>query len=257
MISDLQQLEESALAELETAKTEDQFLVVRTKYIGRKGLLTGLLRNIAQVPDAEKPLFGKLCNELKNLLNGKIEEALQRQAIRKKEDVLLKEKIDVTLPGSVIKCGRIHPVIQVRREICAIFASFGFSVVEGPEIELDYYNFEALNIPKDHPARDMQDTFYIEDNIVLRTHTSPVQVRIMEKIQPPLRILSPGKVYRRDSDVSHTPMFNQIEGLLVDKGVSFGDLKGILTAFLKKFSGRVLRYDFVPVFFLLLNHRLK
>jgi phenylalanyl-tRNA synthetase alpha chain len=249
MISELQQLEESALAELETAKTEDQFLLVRTKYIGRKGLLTGLLRNIAQVPDAEKPLFGKLCNELKNLLNTKIEEALQRQAIRKKEDILLKEKIDVTLPGSVIKCGRIHPVIQVRREICAIFASFGFSVVEGPEVELDYYNFEALNIPKDHPARDMQDTFYIEDNIVLRTHTSPVQVRIMEKIQPPLRILSPGKVYRRDSDVSHTPMFNQIEGLLVDKGVSFGDLKGILTAFLKKIFGEGTTLRFRPSFF--------
>ena len=249
MISELQQLEESALAELETAKTEDQFLLIRTKYIGRKGLLTGLLRNIAQVPDAEKPLFGKLCNELKNLLNTKIEEALQRQAIRKKEDVLLKEKIDITLPGSVIKCGRIHPVIQVRREICAIFASFGFSVVEGPEIELDYYNFEALNIPKDHPARDMQDTFYIEDNIVLRTHTSPVQVRIMEKIQPPLRILSPGKVYRRDSDVSHTPMFNQIEGLLVDKGVSFGDLKGILTAFLKKIFGEGTTLRFRPSFF--------
>ena len=249
MISELQQLEESALAELETAKTEDQFLLIRTKYIGRKGLLTGLLRNIAQVPDAEKPLFGKLCNELKNLLNTKIEEALQRQAIRKKEDILLKEKIDVTLPGSVIKCGRIHPVIQVRREICAIFASFGFSVVEGPEVELDYYNFEALNIPKDHPARDMQDTFYIEDNIVLRTHTSPVQVRIMEKIQPPLRILSPGKVYRRDSDVSHTPMFNQIEGLLVDKGVSFGDLKGILTAFLKKIFGEGTTLRFRPSFF--------
>ena len=249
MISELQQLEESALAELETAKTEDQFLLVRTKYIGRKGLLTGLLRNIAQVPDAEKPLFGKLCNELKNLLNSKIEDALQRQAIRKKEDILLKEKIDVTLPGSVVKCGRIHPVIQVRREICAIFASFGFSIVEGPEIELDYYNFEALNIPKDHPARDMQDTFYIEDNIVLRTHTSPVQVRIMEKIKPPLRILSPGKVYRRDSDVSHTPMFNQIEGLLVDKGVSFGDLKGILTAFLKKIFGEGTTLRFRPSFF--------
>ncbi|MCX5848288.1 MAG: phenylalanine--tRNA ligase subunit alpha [Deltaproteobacteria bacterium] len=249
MISKLQQLKENALAELQTAKTEDQFLAVRTKYIGRKGLLTGLLRNIAQVSDAEKPLFGKLCNELKNLLNDKIEEELQQQAIRNKEDVLLKEKIDVTLPGSVIKCGRIHPVIQIRREICSIFASFGFSVVEGPEVELDYYNFEALNIAKDHPARDMQDTFYIEDNIVLRTHTSPVQVRVMEKVQPPLRILSPGRVYRRDSDVSHTPMFHQIEGLLVDKGVSFGDLKGILTAFLKKIFGEGTTLRFRPSFF--------
>jgi phenylalanyl-tRNA synthetase alpha chain len=249
MISELQQLEKDALAELKTAKTEDQFLNVRTKYLGRKGLLTGLLRNIAKVSEAEKPLFGKLCNELKNFLNSKIEEALQQQAVRNKEDILLKEKIDVTLPGSSIKCGRIHPVIQVRREICSIFSSFGFSVVEGPEIELDYYNFEALNIPKDHPARDMQDTFYIEDNIVLRTHTSPVQVRIMEKVRPPLRILSPGKVYRRDSDVSHTPMFHQIEGLLVDKGVSFGDLKGILTAFLKKMFGDGTTLRFRPSFF--------
>lgn len=249
MISELQQLEKDALAELETAKTEDQFSDIRIKYLGRKGLLTGLLRNIAQVPEAEKPLFGKLCNELKNLLNGKIDEALKQQATRNKEDILLKEKIDVTLPGNAIKCGRIHPVIQVRREICSIFASFGFSVVEGPEIELDYYNFEALNIPKDHPARDMQDTFYIEDNIVLRTHTSPVQVRVMEKVSPPLRILSPGKVYRRDSDVSHTPMFHQIEGLLVDRGVSFGDLKGILTAFLKKIFGGNTTLRFRPSFF--------
>jgi phenylalanyl-tRNA synthetase alpha chain len=249
MISELQQLGKDALAELKTAKTEEQFLNIRTKYLGRKGLLTGLLRNIAQVSDDEKPLFGKRCNELKNVLNAKIDEELQQQANRNKEDVLLREKIDVTLPGSVVKCGRIHPVIQIRREICSVFASFGFSIVEGPELELDYYNFEALNIPKDHPARDMQDTFYIEENIVLRTHTSPVQVRIMEKVRPPLRILSPGKVYRRDSDISHTPMFHQIEGLLVDKGVNFGDLKGILTAFLKKIFGSATTLRFRPSFF--------
>ena len=249
MISELKDLQEKALAELEKAETEDQFLAIRTKYIGRKGLLTGLLRNIAQVSDVDKPLFGKQCNELKNLLNARIEEALQTQATRKKEDILLKEKIDVTLPGSLIRTGRLHPIIQIRQEICSIFASFGFSIVEGPEVELDYYNFEALNIPKNHPARDMQDTFYIEDNIVLRTHTSPVQVRVMEKVKPPLRILSPGKVYRRDSDVSHTPMFHQIEGLLVDKGVSFGDLKGILTAFLKKIFGEGTTLRFRPSFF--------
>jgi len=249
MINELKQLEINALAELQTAKTEDQFSNIRTKYLGRKGLLTGLLRNIAQVSDADKPLFGKLCNELKNLLNDRIEESLRKHAVQNKEDILLKEKIDVTLPGNAIKYGRIHPVIQIKREICSIFASFGFSVVEGPEIELDYYNFEALNIPKDHPARDMQDTFYISDNVVLRTHTSPVQVRIMEKVRPPLRILSPGKVYRRDSDVSHTPMFHQIEGLLVDKGISFGDLKGILTAFLKKIFGENTTLRFRPSFF--------
>jgi phenylalanyl-tRNA synthetase alpha chain len=249
MMNELHQLEKDALAELNTAGTEEQFLNIKTKYLGRKGLLTGLLRNVAQVPDKEKPLFGKLCNELKNSLNAKIDEAIGRQATRNREEILLKEKIDVTLPGKFVKYGRLHPVVQIRREICSIFASFGFSVVEGPEIELDYYNFEALNMPKDHPARDMQDTFYIEDNIVLRTHTSPVQVRVMEKTQPPLRILSPGKVYRRDSDVSHTPMFHQIEGLLVDKGVTFGDLKGILTAFLKKIFGEGTVLRFRPSFF--------
>ncbi len=249
MIEDLQKLEKDALAELEAAAEEDQILAIRTKYLGRKGLLTGVLRNIAQVSEAEKPLFGKRCNEVKELLNTRIEEALQRQTDRKKNDIVSKEKIDVTLPGRTVKYGRIHPVIQIRGEICSIFASFGFSVVEGPEVELDYYNFEALNIPKDHPARDMQDTFYIEENIVLRTHTSPVQVRVMEKIKPPVRILSPGRVYRRDSDVSHTPMFHQIEGLLVDKGISFSDLKGILTAFLKKVFGEDTTLRFRPSFF--------
>lgn len=249
MISDILQLEKSALGELAQAKTQEAILAVRTKYLGRKGLLTGLLRNIAHVPVDEKPLFGKRCNEVKELLDVKIEEALKLQAESKKEAILAKEKIDVTLPGRSIPPGRIHPVIQIRREICEIFASFGFSVVEGPEVELDYYNFESLNIPKDHPARDMQDTFYIEDNMVLRTHTSPVQVRIMEKVQPPVRILSPGRVYRPDSDVSHTPMFHQIEGLLVDRGISFADLKGILTAFLKKVFGSETVLRFRPSFF--------
>lgn len=249
MISELQQLEKNAFAELKTAQTEEQLLHIKTKYLGRKGFLTGLLRNIAQVPEEEKPAFGKRCNEVKHSLESTIDAALQRQSQRNKEDILLKETIDVTLPGNVVHCGTIHPVVQIRREICSIFSSYGFSIVEGPEIELDYYNFEALNIPPDHPARDMQDTFYIDEKIVLRTHTSPVQVRIMEQVRPPLRILSPGKVYRRDSDVSHTPMFNQIEGLLVDKGVTFGDLKGILTGFLRQIFGDNTLLRFRPSFF--------
>lgn len=249
MIADIQQLEKDALSELAQAEAEDSILAVRTKYLGRKGLLTGMLRNIAQVPVEEKPLFGKRCNEVKVLLDAKILEALQNQTQGNKEKTLAKQTIDVTLPGRGIRPGKVHPIIQIRREICDIFASFGFSVVEGPEVELDYYNFEALNIPKDHPARDMQDTFYIADNMVLRTHTSPVQVRIMEKVKPPVRILSPGRVYRPDSDVSHTPMFHQIEGLLVDQGVSFADLKGILTAFLKKVFGDDTTLRFRPSFF--------
>ncbi|HOQ71811.1 MAG TPA: phenylalanine--tRNA ligase subunit alpha, partial [Smithellaceae bacterium] len=249
MTGDLQLLEKDALAELEKAGGEDSILAVRTKYLGRKGLLTGMLRNISSVPAEERRVFGMRCNEVKELLEKNIEEALRRKAEDQKAEWLAAQQIDVTLPGRGIRAGRVHPVIQIRNEICGIFAAFGFSVVEGPEVELDYYNFEALNIPKDHPARDMQDTFYIEDNMVLRTHTSPVQVRIMEKAKPPVRILSPGRVYRPDSDVSHTPMFHQIEGLLVDRGVSFGDLKGILTAFLRKVFGEGTILRFRPSFF--------
>jgi phenylalanyl-tRNA synthetase alpha chain len=249
MTGELEALREQADVELRKAGTEEELLAIRTRYLGRKGLLTGLLRNIANVPSEARPQFGKDCNEVKEDLSARIDRILAGMASAKKEGALLSERIDVTLPGRGVRHGRIHPVIQVREEICRIFAGLGFSVVEGPEVELDYYNFEALNIPKDHPARDMQDTFYVEDNIVLRTHTSPVQVRIMEKTKPPVRILSPGRVYRRDSDISHTPMFHQIEGLLVDRGITFGDLKGVLTAFLKQVFGEQTALRFRPSFF--------
>ena len=249
MIHDLEELRLKAVAELNKAETEEALLSIKTRYLGRKGLLTGLLRNISQVSPEERPLFGKRSNEIKQILTGAIDEALQRLSLKKREQALLLEKIDVTLPGRAVRPGRLHPIIRVSREICDIFAGLGFSVVEGPEIEFDYYNFEALNIPKDHPARDMQDTFYIEENIVLRTHTSPVQIRTMEKQKPPVRILSPGRVYRPDSDISHTPMFHQIEGLLVDKGITFGDLKGVLTFFIGKIFGEDTAIRFRPSFF--------
>jgi phenylalanyl-tRNA synthetase alpha chain len=249
MINDLEELQKKAEEELSRAGTEEELLVIKTKYLGRKGLLTGLLRNITSLPTEERALFGKRSNEVKDILTAKIEDILQDIASRKRDETLLRERIDVTLPGRGIRYGRIHPVTQVSREICEIFAGLGFSVVEGPEVELDYYNFEALNIPKDHPARDMQDTFYVEENIVLRTHTSPVQIRTMEKQKPPVRILSPGRVYRPDSDVSHTPMFHQIEGLLVDRGITFGDLKGVLTFFIKKVFGEETAIRFRPSFF--------
>ena len=249
MTGELEALREQAEVELRKAGTEEELLAIRTRYLGRKGLLTGLLRNIANVPSEARPQFGKDCNEVKEDLSARIDGILAGMVSARKEAALLSERIDVTLPGRGVRQGRIHPVIQVREEICRIFAGLGFSVVEGPEVELDYYNFEALNIPKEHPARDMQDTFYIEDNIVLRTHTSPVQVRIMEKTKPPVRILSPGRVYRRDSDISHTPMFHQIEGLLVDRGITFGDLKGVLTAFLKQVFGEQTALRFRPSFF--------
>lgn len=249
MIAELEDLQKKAEAEIAEVRTEKDLLDVKTRYLGRKGLLTGLLRNIGNVSPEERPLFGKQSNEVKEILTEKIEAALAGIKVIEKGDILAREKVDVTLEGRRIKPGKLHPVTQVRNEICSIFASFGFSVVEGPEVELDYYNFEALNIPKDHPARDMQDTFYIEDNIVLRTHTSPVQIRTMLKQAPPVRILSPGRVYRPDSDVSHTPMFHQIEGLLVDKGISFADLKGILTVFLQEVFGAGTRLRFRPSFF--------
>ena len=249
MIKDLEELQKKAEEELSRAGTEEELLVIKTKYLGRKGLLTGLLRNITSLPTEERALFGKRSNEVKDILTAKIEDILQDIASHKRDETLLRERIDVTLPGRGIRYGRIHPVTQVSREICDIFAGLGFSIVEGPEVELDYYNFEALNIPKDHPARDMQDTFYVEENIVLRTHTSPVQIRTMEKQKPPVRILSPGRVYRPDSDVSHTPMFHQIEGLLVDRGMTFGDLKGVLPFFIKKVFGEETAIRFRPSFF--------
>jgi phenylalanyl-tRNA synthetase alpha chain len=249
MTEALRVLREEAEAELRQAATEEGLQAIRTRYLGRKGLLTGLLRNIANVAPADRPQFGQECNEIKEALSARIDGLLAELASSKKDETLLRERIDVTLPGRSVRHGRLHPVTQVRDEICRIFAGLGFSVVEGPEVELDYYNFEALNIPKDHPARDMQDTFYVEDNVVLRTHTSPVQVRIMEKTKPPVRILSPGRVYRRDSDISHTPMFHQIEGLLVDRGITFGDLKGVLTVFLKQIFGEDTAPRFRPSFF--------
>ena len=249
MTGELEVLREQAEAALREAGSEEEIQAVRTKFLGRKGLLTGLLRNIAKVAPEERPRFGQDCNQVKESLSAQIDRALAERTASRKEQDILRDRIDVTLPGRAVRYGRLHPVTQVREEICRIFAGLGFSTVEGPEIELDYYNFEALNIPKDHPARDMQDTFYVEDNIVLRTHTSPVQVRIMEKTRPPVRILSPGRVYRRDSDVSHTPMFHQIEGLLVDRGVTFGDLKGVLTVFLRQMFGEETALRFRPSFF--------
>lgn len=249
MMAEIETLRRQAEEDLAKAETEAELQTLRIRYLGRKGLVTGLLRNIAEVLPEERALFGKQCNELKDSISARIDKALADIAVSGKEKALRSERIDVTLPGRGVRYGSLHPVTQVREEICKIFAGIGFSIVEGPEVELDYYNFEALNIPKDHPARDMQDTFYIDENTVLRTHTSPVQVRTMEKQRPPIRILSPGRVYRRDSDVSHTPMFHQIEGLLVDEGITFGDLKGVLTFFLKQIFGDQTALRFRPSFF--------
>lgn len=249
MTQELETLHRQAQEELQKAQTETELQAIRIRYLGRKGLVTGLLRNIAKVAPQDRPLFGSQCNELRDSISEKIEERLAELTVSEKEKILRSEKIDVTLPGRGVRYGSLHPVTQVREEISEIFAGLGFSIEEGPEIELDYYNFEALNIPQDHPARDMHDTFYIDDKRVLRTHTSPVEVRTMEKNWPPIRIISPGKVYRRDSDISHTPMFHQIEGLLVDQGITFANLKGVLTLFLQKMFGKETPVRFRPSYF--------
>jgi phenylalanyl-tRNA synthetase alpha chain len=245
----LEELQKKAVEEIEAASSREEFLALRTRYLGRKGFLTDVLRKLKDVPPEEKPRLGKLSNDIKKSISERIDEAIERLDSEGKSDILLKEKIDVTLPGRRTKYGKIHPVTRVMGEICEIFSILGFSIAEGPEVELDYYNFEALNIPPDHPARDIHDTFYVTDNVVLRTHTSPVQIRTMEKQDPPVRIISPGKVYRPDSDISHTPMFHQVEGLLVDKGITFADLKGVLTYFLQHVFGKDTVLRFRPSYF--------
>jgi phenylalanyl-tRNA synthetase alpha chain len=230
------------LARLEDAQELER---LKIEVLGRKGKLSDLFKQLKDSPDAERPVLGKLLNEARSRLESAFEEAKsQTSAVSRREHAL-----DISLPGRLPYLGHLHPITKVSMEITEIFQGLGFTVVEGPDVELDYYNFEALNIPKDHPARDMQDTFYVTDNVVLRTHTSPIQVRVMEKQPPPVRIIAPGKAYRCDSDMTHTPMFHQVEGLVVDKDVSFGDLKGVLTIFVHQMFGPEVDLRFRPSFF--------
>jgi len=218
----------------------------RIRFLGRKGELAQLFKELGKVPEQERREVGRLLNVAKL----RLEEIFSEAALRSRDlEAARRESIDVTVPGRLPPAGRLHPITQTAMEVCRIFNWLGFETVEGPEVELDYYNFEALNIPKDHPARDMQDTFYISEEVVLRTHTSPIQVRTMEKRKPPVRVIAPGRTYRRDSDVTHTPMFHQVEGLMVGKGISFGDLKGILTTFVHQMFGPEVGLRFRPSFF--------
>ena len=246
MEKSIEQIHDEAIGELKSASDIEGINSVSVRYLGRKGKITQFLRNISRLPPLERPQAGKKANEVKNILERACKDAV---AEIENESFNPEERIDVSLPGRAAGLGSLHPISQVAQEICDIFGSLGFEIAEGPEIETDYYNFEALNLPKDHPARDMQDTFYVSDNIVLRTQTSPMQIRVMEKQPPPVRIIAPGKVYRCDSDLTHTPMFHQIEGLLVDTNVSFGDLKGILTAFIHQLFDETIRLRFRPSFF--------
>ena len=230
---------------LNSVANPKQLEQIRIDFLGKKGLLQGLMKDLRNASPEEKPKLGKDIN----LLKQHVEQELNNKKLGSKSAGKPEDTFDTTLPGRKELTGTLHPITQIMEEINSIFFGLGFQVEEGPEIETDYYNFEALNIPKDHPARDMQDTFYIEDETVLRTHTSPVQIHTMENREPPLRIIAPGKVYRCDSDVSHTPMFHQIEGLMVDKGVSFSHLKGIMNIFLQEVFGKDTKIRFRPSFF--------
>ena len=234
---------------LSQASTEKEISEIRVKYLGKKGSITQILKSLGTLPESGRRETGQRANQLKESTETRIEEALSRVRERDRREALEREKIDVTLPGRRIPVGKRHPLTQILDAIIDIFSRLGFEVVEGPEVELDYYNFEALNIPKGHPAREMQATFFISDDVVLRTHTSPVQVRTMEKKPPPVRVICPGAVYRCDSDPSHSPMFHQVEGLLVDKGITFADLKGVLTVFVHQMFGKETKLRFRPSFF--------
>lgn len=245
----LETLLQDALAELAHVCTEESLHELRVKYLGKKGLVTSVMKGLGALPPEERPSIGQMVNVVKDRLEEEVGSVLNTIRTSRKEEKLRGERLDITLPGRRRPMGTKHPITLVTEEIVEIFAGLGFQVAEGPEVEKDYYNFEALNIPKDHPARDMQDTFFVSDSIVLRTHTSPVQIRTMLKQAPPVRIIAPGTVYRCDSDATHSPMFHQVEGLMVDKGITFSDLKGILTSFVNQCFGSGVGVRLRPSFF--------
>lgn len=236
-LQSIRELAEQAMAASKDARELD---AIRVKYLGKKGEVTALMKNMRNLAPEERPAFGQLVNDLRASIEAGLAENKARLEAIALEAKLKSETIDVTMPGEEVTVGTKHPISTVLDEVKDIFIGMGFSIGEGPEVEKDWYNFEALNIPKDHPARDTQDTFYISDNVVLRTQTSPIQIRTMEHKKPPIRIIAPGRVFRSDAvDATHSPLFHQIEGLVVDKGIRMSDLKGILEMFAKKLDGSV------------------
>jgi phenylalanyl-tRNA synthetase alpha chain len=219
----------ASIAELET---------LRVKYLGKKGELTNVLRGMGALSKEERPVIGQVANEVREFIEGLIQSTNVKLAVKERDQKLLEEVIDISMPGKKKKLGNIHPLSIVTEEVKSIFIGMGYEIAEGPEVEKDYYNFEALNLPPGHPARDVQDTFYISESIVLRTQTSPVQIRVMENKKPPIKIICPGRVYRSDAvDATHSPVFHQIEGLVVDQGITMGDLIGTLEVFAKNLFG--------------------
>ncbi len=246
MENELQRLKAEAEEALHAISGKADLEEFRVKFLGRKGLFSSTMKQLGKVSKEDRPRLGQLANTIKK---GVEELFLDRKESLDAGGGAVAEDVDLSLPGRSLPFGKLHPITQVMEEMCAVFEGMGFAVAEGPDVETDHYNFEAVNIPKHHPARDMHDTFYVSDSILLRTHTSPMQARIMENQEPPLRYISPGKVYRCDSDITHTPMFHQVEGFLVDRNVSFADLKGVLTSFIHRMFKDDLPIRFRPSFF--------
>lgn len=250
LLAKLEELEQAAKSELEGISDSQTVSAFKVKYLGKKGEITSILKGMGGLDPAERPKVGGKVNLVKAALEELIAQKAESLEGADLKSAMLREKIDLSLPGVVTESGNLHPVTQVMAEIDQVFSSLGFESHTGPNIETDYYNFEALNIPADHPAKDMQDTFYLEDpKYLLRTHTSPVQIRVMESTKPPIRMIAPGAVYRCDSDISHTPMFHQVEGLWVEEGIRFSDLKGVLTIFIQETFGKDVPVRFRPSFF--------
>ncbi len=241
----LEQIRQAAKAALDDAACDAE--EIRIRFLGKKGELTAVLRSMGGLSPEERPIAGQLANEVRTYIENAIDEKKKELQTLAQAKKLKSERVDVTLPAKMPQIGGRHPLAAIQRKMEDIFVSMGFDIVEGPEVEYDYYNFQALNIPENHPARDTQDTFYITDNILLRSQTSPVQVRTMEKQKPPIRIISPGRVYRSDAvDATHSPMFHQLEGLVVDRGITMGDLKGTLATFAKTMFGEDTKIRFRP-----------
>lgn len=244
----LNRIKAEALSQIMSSDIDDASLEsLRVKYLGKKGELTAVLRGMGQLSAEERPVVGQIANQVRAEIESAIVEKKKELSVKALESKLIAEKLDVTVPGNTQKVGHRHPLTLVQRDLEDIFMGMGFSIAEGPEVEYDYYNFKALNIPENHPARDTQDTFYITENILLRSQTSPVQARTMEVQKPPIRIISPGRVYRSDAmDATHSPLFHQMEGLVVDEGITMGDLKGMLETFAKAEFGEDTRIRFRP-----------
>jgi len=249
MNESLEALRGEVLDRIQQSNSEMEIEQLRVEVLGRKGKLTLLLRGLADLPAEERPQAGQELNQLRRVVEEHLDKRLKVIKEQSKERVLEEEKIDITLPGTRWERGRAHPLTLVLDEIIDVFWGMGFEIARGPDIEDDYHNFEALNIPKDHPARDMQDTFFVSNDRVLRTHTSPVQIRTMEARKPPLQVIVPGAVYRHDDDATHSPMFHQVEGFMVDRQISFADLRGVLTHFLRQIFSAETGVRFRPSFF--------